>query len=87
LIAKLQKERVDRLLGDGAAFDQGATIRKYVETVRAATGHSSEIAPEKIAAWTSWAREQADRIDPTLNRSFLETVDCGKRIERSESTE
>ena len=43
----------DRLLRDAAAFDQAATIRKYVETVLAAAGYSSEISLDWIAAWTT----------------------------------
>jgi regulator of protease activity HflC (stomatin/prohibitin superfamily) len=74
-IAKLEKERVDRLLRDAAAFNQAATIRNYVETVRVVMVNSPEIPPEKIEAWSRWAVEQADRIDPALNRSFLGTID------------
>lgn len=74
-IARLQKERVDRLLRDAAAFDQAATIRKYVETVRTMTAHSQEFPREKLEAWSRWALDQASRIDPALNLRFLETVD------------
>lgn len=63
-----------RDLRDATAFDQAATIRKYVETIRAITVNSPEIPPEKIEAWSRWALGQADRINPSLNRSFLDTI-------------
>jgi hypothetical protein len=56
-LAKLQKERIGRLLRDATSFDQAATIRRYVETVCTVTEHSPEIPPEKIKAWSRWALE------------------------------
>lgn len=74
--AKLAKARVDRLLGEAAAFRQASDIRAYVETVRKANVASDNpVSADDFETWASWARVQADRIDPVLSRAFLKPMD------------
>lgn len=70
---RLEKARVDRLLGEAAAFRQAADIRAYVQSVRAANAAAAEpVSDTELDAWAAWATAQADRIDPVLSRRFLE---------------
>lgn len=70
---RLEKARVDRLLGEAVAFRQAADISAYVQSVRAANASSAEpVSTTELDAWAAWATAQADRIDPVLSRRFLE---------------
>lgn len=70
---RLEKARVDRLLGEAEAFRQAADIRAYVQSVRAANTVAAEpVSDDELDAWTAWAIAQADRIDPVSSRRFLE---------------
>lgn len=51
-IQKLEKARIDRLLGQAAAFEQAAVIRKYVEAVRNAISGMNNLLAEKFDAWS-----------------------------------
>ena len=83
---KAEKARIDRLLGEAAAFRQAAEIRAYVEDVRRANSASSEpVAEEELEAWCAWALAEANRIDPVLSRQFL--VGCPGGTERAEASE
>lgn len=74
--AKLAKARVDRLLGEAAAFRRASDIRAYVGTVRRENAASDSPVPsDDLEIWASWAQEQADRIDPILSRAFLKPMD------------
>ena len=71
-IARLQRERIEMLLGQAVAFEQARTIRRYVETVRSAMVESLEVSAEQLDAWARWALAEADRIDPSLDGRFLD---------------
>jgi hypothetical protein len=71
-IQKLERERIDHLLREAAAFEQAAIIRKYVEAVRNATSGSNDSPIEKLEVWSQWALAAADQIDPSVNGRFLE---------------
>ncbi len=73
-IQKLEKARIDRLLGQAAAFEQAAVIRKYVEAVHNAISELSNPPAEKFDAWSRWALAEADRIDPNRGKRFLESM-------------
>ena len=73
-IQKLEKARIDRLLGQAAAFEQAAVIRKYVEAVRNAISGMNNLLAEKFDAWSRWALAEADRIDPSRGEPFLESM-------------
>lgn len=69
---KEEKMRVDRLLGEAAAFRQAADIRSYVDLVRTTNRATQDpIDEQQLETWASWALEQADRIDPVRSRRFL----------------
>ena len=70
-IQRVEKERVDHLLRDAAAFEQAAVIRKYVVGVHSATVGLTDTHGEVLDAWSIWATAEADRIDPSLNGRFL----------------
>ena len=75
-IARLQRERIEKLLGQAAAFEQARTIRQYVESVRRAAAESLKVPADRLDAWATWALAEADRIDPSLNGRFLECLDA-----------
>ncbi len=70
-IQKLEKERIDRLLQEAAAFDQAAVIRKYVQAILNAAAGSADSPAKKLKAWSEWALAEADRIDPSVNEGLL----------------
>jgi len=73
-IQKLEKARIDRLLGQAAAFERAAVIRKYVDAVHKAISRLSNSPAEKFEAWSRWALAEADRIDPSRGERFLESM-------------
>lgn len=69
---RLQQQRIDRLLGEALALRQATDIRAYVQAVLAASTSSSNPVPEEqVHAWATWARGEADRIDPIKSGRFL----------------
>jgi hypothetical protein len=63
---KLTRERIGRLLSQAKALHRANRIRAYVEStlLRAA---EMPIAPADFDKWATWARQEADRIDPVKN--------------------
>lgn len=73
---RLEKERVERLLGEAASLARAREIRRYVEEVRDANAASADpLPPERIDAWSDWALQQADRIDPVRSGAFRKPYD------------
>ena len=69
-----ERERIEHLLEQATALEKAATIRKFVENIRAIQDEID--APSAtIEKWADWALSQADRIDPVRNPSFLQLVD------------
>lgn len=69
---KLKQERVQRLLEEVSAYKQACVIREYVDKVIELTGNSSSPEEqERVAVWASWARAQADDLDPIATKRFL----------------
>jgi hypothetical protein len=70
-LAKLENARVDHLLGQALALHQAQQIRAYVEAVRLLNATSGDaMAADDLEVWSSWARAQADRIDPVVSGAF-----------------
>jgi hypothetical protein len=73
-LKRLEQGRIDRLLKDAAAFQQAGVIRNYVQTIRLAHPRDGASSTEAMERWSCWALAQADRIDPTIGGSFLESM-------------
>lgn len=73
---RLERERVERLLGEAASLARAREIRRYVEKVRDTNAASADpLPPDRIDAWSAWALQQADRIDPVRNGAFMKPYD------------
>jgi hypothetical protein len=70
---KLSRERIGRLLSQAKALDRASQIRAYVESalLRAAEMRIEHADFEK---WATWARQEADRIDPVKNGTIARAV-------------
>lgn len=83
-----EKARIDRLLGEAAAFRQANDIRAYVQSVQTLNTSASNPVPDMtLAGWAAWALAQADRIDPVLSRAFLAGMDPEIAISSSQTSE
>lgn len=63
-LAKLEKERVERLLSEAENWRRAADLRAFVDAVRAASQASDPGATERLEQWAVWVLALADRIDP-----------------------
>jgi len=73
LAEKRAQERIDHFLAQAKAFDQANQIRAYVESVLSrAAGISTP--QSNLKRWAAWARQEADRIDPTRNDSMAQAI-------------
>ena len=69
--AELERQRVDRLLGEAESLRKATAIRQYVQEARSANCQLPDPMPEtEMKAWADWVLAQADRIDPVRNGSF-----------------
>jgi len=73
-LQRLEQGPIDRLLRDAAAFQQAGIIRNYVQAIRLAHPCDRASSTEPIERWSSGALAQADRIDPMIGGSFLESM-------------
>lgn len=75
-IKKVQQAQIDELLEQAENLQKARIIRDYVTTIEQS---SSEFAAssKEISNWCIWAREQANRIAPLRQESFMKQV---KRI-------
>lgn len=60
--------RDQELLAESAAWDQAASIRRYVDHVRARSKSSTQSADPNLPAWICWAMDMAESLDPTDKR-------------------
>jgi hypothetical protein len=74
-IAAMEKARIERLLGSATAFRQAADIRSFVADVeeRYVAGELT-VSEAELNAWSRWALEQADRIDPVRSGRLMDTM-------------
>jgi len=69
--AKLEKQRIDHLLGQANALHQAAQIRAYVAAIQDANKTAPQpMSPEELTAWRQWALGEADRIDPIVSGAY-----------------
>lgn len=67
----MERQRVEDLLGDAAAFRRARDIRAYVDEARTANAGVPGLLPsEDMEAWARWALAQADRIEPVMTGGF-----------------
>lgn len=59
-----EREQFDALIREANAWEQAERIRRYVDAQLAATG-GADGNPIKDDVWIAWARNVAERIDPT----------------------
>jgi len=68
---RLEKARVDHLLGQAQALHQAGDIRDYVQRIRALNAHAPDpMTPEELECWSDWALTKADRIDPVVSGAY-----------------
>jgi hypothetical protein len=74
-LARLEKERVDRLLADASSLRQAGDIRAYVQEVRnLCTGNAQSVSENELGVWERWALAQADQLDPVVSGRFRESM-------------
>ena len=68
---KIERERIEWLLGEATALRQANEIRAYVEAVRSGNVVTKDSIPsDQVSTWAAWALTQADRIDPIKTGTF-----------------
>ncbi|TNC45242.1 hypothetical protein FHG66_20260 [Rubellimicrobium rubrum] len=72
---RLAQARIDRLLGDAAAFRQASDIRAFVAVVTERLAGAAAEERAALETWLAWALAEADRIDPSLNGAFLRPME------------
>lgn len=76
--ADVENARVERLLAEVEAWHGCADIRAYVaELERTLTGLDAD-EHTRIAEWCSWAKDWADRSDPSRSTSLIVGLEEGK---------
>jgi hypothetical protein len=66
-----ERERVSRLLKDARDCRKANAIREYVRLV---IEQSADLPLEEIEAWSRWALQRAELIDPIRSRRFLANI-------------
>jgi hypothetical protein len=80
-LQQIEKDRIDGLLRDAAAFQQADQIRRYVEAIRSRLQAADSLPSPEFDLWSHWALANADRIDPALNETYLTGMRAGSRAE------
>lgn len=70
---RLARERVGRLLTQAKMIERADRIRTYA-TVIVSRADRINASAEQVAQWAAWARQQADRIDPSLNGTLVAEI-------------
>jgi hypothetical protein len=73
-LARLDQERVDRLLRDAAAFRQARDIRTYIDALQTFETGQPSVSGAEFERWKTWTLVQADKIDPAIGRRFLDAM-------------
>lgn len=72
---RLETASIEKLFQDAMSLRLAEDIRSYVAVVNTRSAESLASVPEeRIADWSRWALEQADRIDPVRTQAFLQPV-------------
>jgi hypothetical protein len=73
---QIEERRCKVLVGSSEAWFRARRLRRFIRAceavIRGGGGGGPRPAGDWPEAWLAWAREQADRLDPTTN-GFLET--------------
>jgi len=70
---KLARERIAGLLAQAKALERANQIRAYVDAALLRVKETA-IAPADLEQWATWARQEADRIDPVKNGVVGEAI-------------
>ncbi|MBX3549071.1 MAG: hypothetical protein KIT15_12355 [Xanthobacteraceae bacterium] len=70
---RLARERVGRLLTQAKMIERADRIRTYA-TVIVSRADRINAPAEQVAQWAAWARQEADRIDPSLNGTLVADI-------------
>jgi hypothetical protein len=70
---RLARERVGRLLTQAKMIERADRIRTYA-TVIVSRADRINASAEQVAQWAAWARQEADRIDPSLNGTLVAEI-------------
>lgn len=73
LAEKQARERIARLLAQAKALARADQIRAYVDAVRSRILEGGMM-QDDFEAWSVWARQEADRIDPVKNGTIGEAI-------------
>ncbi|WP_146093032.1 hypothetical protein [Xanthomonas arboricola] len=72
-LERTRKAQLARLFHDATAYRLAKDLRDYVtEVVSANRANENPTSNKDLQAWATWAREQADSIDPIKSKSFLD---------------
>ncbi|WP_066119148.1 hypothetical protein [Blastomonas sp. CCH9-A1] len=74
-IRQLNEQRITDLRMSGELLRRSQDLRVLVEEVRRALEQRNDIDPERLAAWESWALEEADKLDPILSGQIMSHLD------------
>jgi hypothetical protein len=75
--ADIENARVERLLAEVEAWEMCATVRAYVTEVERKLPDLDADEHTRIAEWCSWAKDWADRSDPSRNTSLIVGLEEG----------
>lgn len=70
---KQARERIGRLLSQAKALGRANQIRSYVESVRSRVAEM-QVTPGDFDRWATWAKCEADRIDPVTNGTIAVAI-------------
>ena len=77
--AKEEKQRVNKLLVDAENHEKSRQLRAFIAAVEneRLKGNPVYVSDDEYDAWLSWARDQADRLDPLTDSppSILDEID------------
>lgn len=72
---KLEAAREAALIQHARDWRSAASVRSFIETVEKASHRQGMPGnPEELAAWATWARTVADKLDPVASRKVQETI-------------
>jgi hypothetical protein len=70
---RLARERVARLLTQAKMIERADRIRTYATAI-VSRADRIRASAEQVAQWAAWARQEADRINPSLNGTLVAEI-------------
>lgn len=84
---RLEKASIEKLFQEAMSLRLAEDIRSYVAAINTRNTESLDpVSEERMADWSRWALEQADRIDPVRTQAFLQPVPEPKESEPPQAT-